>query len=127
MMENNKTNLPVSKVGRVNIRPLLAKDGVHYQLRIVIPKEMRRDGKREKTKIWTNEEQLKGKALRLKLEKEAIEFEKSVLQNSQGNNYQNMLLSDYIKHFRNVKVTAGVKHNTLLYYDNMAQRVNEYW
>ena len=49
MMENNKTNLPVSKVGRVNIRPLLAKDGVHYQLRIVIPKEMRRDGKREKT------------------------------------------------------------------------------
>ena len=127
MMENNKTNLPVSKVGRVNIRPLLAKDGVHYQLRIVIPKEMRRDGKREKTKIWTNEEQLKGKALRLKLEKEAIEFEKSVLQNSQGNNYQNMLLSDYIKHFRNVKVTAGVKHNTLLYYDNMAQRVNEYY
>lgn len=97
MMENNKTNLPVSKVGRVNIRPLLAKDGVHYQLRIVIPKEMRRDGKREKTKIWTNEEQLKGKALRLKLEKEAIEFEKSVLQNSQGNNYQNMLLSDYIR------------------------------
>lgn len=126
-MENNKTNLPVSKVGRVNIRPLLAKDGVHYQLRIVIPKEMRRDGKREKTKIWTNEEQLKGKALRLKFEKEAIEFEKSVLQNSQGNNYQNMLLSDYIKHFRNVKVTAGVKHNTLLYYDNMAQRVNEYY
>lgn len=126
-MENNKTDLPVTKVGRVGIRLLETKNGVSYQFRLVVPTELRNDGKREKTKIWINKENLKGKALRIKLEHEAIEFEKSVLQSSQGNNYQNMLLSDYIKHFRDVKVTAGVKHNTLLYYDNMAQRVNEYY
>lgn len=84
-MENNKTDLPVTKVGRVGIRLLETKNGVSYQFRLVVPTELRKDGKREKTKIWINKENLKGKALRIKLENEAIEFEKSILQNSQGN------------------------------------------
>ena len=51
MMENNKTNLPVTKVGRVGIRLLETKNGVNYQFRLVVPTELRKDGKREKTKI----------------------------------------------------------------------------
>ena len=66
-MENNKTNLPVTKVGRVGIRLLETKNGVNYQFRLVVPTELRKDGKREKTKIWINKENLKGKALRIKL------------------------------------------------------------
>ena len=60
-MENNKTNLPVTKVGRVGIRLLETKNGVNYQFRLVVPTELRKDGKREKTKIWINKENLKGK------------------------------------------------------------------
>lgn len=127
MMENNKTNLPVTKVGRVGIRLLETKNGVNYQFRLVVPTELRKDGKREKTKIWINKENLKGKALRIKLENEAIEFEKSILQNSQGINYHDMSLAQYIRHFKEVKNTAGVKHNTQLYYDNMAKRIIEYY
>lgn len=50
MMENNKTNLPVTKVGRVGIRMLETKNGVSYQFRLVVPTELRKDGKREKNK-----------------------------------------------------------------------------
>lgn len=127
MKKDKTTELPVSKVGRVSIRALNVKEGVHYQFRIIVPTELRHDGKREKTKIWYNVEHLSGKALRIKLEQEASNFEKSVFNASAQADIKGISLSDYIHHFKQVKITGGKKHNTLLYYDNMAQRVIEFY
>lgn len=49
-MENNKTNLPVTKVGRVGIRLLETKNGVNYQFRLVVPTELRRTVNEKKQK-----------------------------------------------------------------------------
>ncbi len=129
-IKNNKDLLPVEKVGRVCIRAWEGRGGIHYQMRIVIPTKHRSDGKREKTKVWINDEKIKGKALRLKLEEEARRFEEDtfVISNKRvlGIN-SDVALSEYIQHFKKVKEIKGVKHNTILYYDNMAQRVCEFY